>query len=58
MFYLVFGSMGFLIFTHYYDADIEFIYKKTKENEYLRNSLRDFKKGKVPVTAWLYLRFM
>ena len=54
---MVFGSLGFLIFTHLYDNDIEFLYKETEENEYIRNSLRDFKRGKVPVTAWLYLRF-
>ena len=58
IFILAFGSFGFLIFTHLYDTDIEFVYKDTEENHYIRNSLRDLKIGKVPVTAWLYLRFM
>lgn len=50
--------MAFLIFTHIYDTDLEFIYKDTEENEFIRKSLRDLKKGKVPVTAWLYIRFI
>lgn len=36
LFYLTFGSLGFLIFTHLYDNDIEFVYKETEENEYIR----------------------